>query len=397
MPAKKRLGAALAAVAAALSGPGGADAATRHVPAEFATIGEAVAAADSGDVVLVEPGTYAESIVLAEGRGNGVTLQSAGGAEVTTISYPEGQRPDPNEAVVTIQRCSAATRFEGFTVDGRDVARRGVLVNSNARPVLSALVIRGCEYGVSSHRGSAPIVESVRVLESRTAGLFVEDAAMEVRGAELTDGAKFGVYVDGTQDTLRLRDLTAARNRVGLQVLAGDVLVDGGVFSSNSHAGMIFQGVSPEVRGAVVEDHPNIGIVMERCNGKVSACTIRGNRFGLVAAIAGAPRITRCTFQDNAAYQVGVEGDAAPVIGGSLDDANRFLGASETAVRSSSSARVDATHNDWGTACPAGAMFRSDAGGELLTSPWVWGDPPAVVGTCEEAGEETATTTPGQE
>ncbi|MGQ0720426.1 MAG: right-handed parallel beta-helix repeat-containing protein [Candidatus Eiseniibacteriota bacterium] len=393
MRAKKSLGAVLAALAASASLPGGAAALTRHVPGEFATIGEALAAADSGDVILVEPGSYAESIVLAEGRGDGVTVQSSGGAEVTTISYPEGERPDPNESVVTFQRCSDATRFEGFTVDGRDVARRGVLVNSNAKPVLTNLVIRGCEYGVSSHRGSRPIVESVRVLESRTAGLFVQDASAEVRGAELTDGAKFGVYVDGTQDTLRLRDLAVARNAVGLQVLAGDVLVDGGAFSANSQAGMIFRGVSPEVRGAVIESQPQVGIVLERCGGGVFACTIRGNRFGLVAAIDGAPAVRGCTFQDNSAYHLGAEGDAAPLVGGSLEGATRFLGTPGTAaIRSSSSAAVDATHNDWGTACPDAAWFRRDGAGELLTSPWTYGDPPAVVATCEDAGGEAATT-----
>jgi hypothetical protein len=397
MQAKEILGAVLAATVVWFPAPEGAAAATRRVPGEFATITEAVAAADSGDVVLVEPGVYSESVVLAEGRGDGITLESTGGAEATTIRYPEGEKLDPNEAVVTLQRCSETTRLRGFTIDGRDVAARGVLVHSDSRPALSGLVIRGCAYGVAAQRGAAPVVDSVRVIEARTAGLLVADASAHVRAAELTDGAKFGVYVDGTRDTLRLRDLAVMRNGVGLQVVDGDVLVDGGTFAANGQAAMIFRGVSPEVRGAIVEDQPNVGVVLERCGGSITACTIRGNRFGLVTAIGGAPVIRRCTFQDNSAYHLGAEGDAAPIVGGGPDAANRFLGTPGiAALRSSSSASVDASYNDWGAACPDSTSFRRDGAGELVTSPWVWGEPPRAFESCEEPGGEAATT-PGPE
>lgn len=69
---------ALAALAFAFA----ASAADLHVPSQYATIQAAVAASARGDVVIVAPGTYNESIDL---MGRHLTLRSSGGAAVTTL------------------------------------------------------------------------------------------------------------------------------------------------------------------------------------------------------------------------------------------------------------------------------------------------------------------------
>src|SRR5688500_9861160 len=57
---------------AGLSGAGGE---VRHVPGEYATIQSAVAAAQSGDTILVAAGTYSENVVIST---SGVRLVGGG-------------------------------------------------------------------------------------------------------------------------------------------------------------------------------------------------------------------------------------------------------------------------------------------------------------------------------
>ena len=60
-----------------------ATAATLFVPANFPTIQDAVAAASSGDTIVVAPGTYTEQIDLL---GKSLVLQASGDANNTIIS-----------------------------------------------------------------------------------------------------------------------------------------------------------------------------------------------------------------------------------------------------------------------------------------------------------------------
>ncbi len=57
------------------------------VPADFASIAEAAEHAESGDTILVSPGTYHESEIRLQ---NGVTLRSVGGSDSTLIATPGG-------------------------------------------------------------------------------------------------------------------------------------------------------------------------------------------------------------------------------------------------------------------------------------------------------------------
>jgi hypothetical protein len=52
------------------------------VPFEYATIGEAIAAAGQDDIILLAPGTYNEAI---DYQGKAITIESSGGAEVTIL------------------------------------------------------------------------------------------------------------------------------------------------------------------------------------------------------------------------------------------------------------------------------------------------------------------------
>jgi len=363
----------LATLLGSLALAAGAGAVTLNVPADYPTITDALAVAEWGDTILVGPGVYKESLVLAEGAGDGVILKAAEGPEVTTIAY--GETANVNEAVVTFQRCSNSTQLLGFTIDGRDLARRGVLASGDSQPVLSNLVIRGAEYGIASHRGSMPYLVSVKVTSSLTAALFVQGGSADARECLFSGGEKFGVYVKGTLDPMRLRNCTVTKNlQVGLQATEGDFSLEGCTFSENGDTGVILQDVSPQITDCTFENNPNVGIVMEACWGTMTGCTIRNNLYGMVVSIEGEPEIYRCTFQDNQTYHLGIEGDANPVLGGSLENANRFLGEPSYAVQSSSTARVNATYNFWDKPCAPKEIFQNSGTGRLIRKPWAAGN-----------------------
>jgi hypothetical protein len=375
---------ASAALACLLLVAGGSlEAAELNVPAEYPTITEAIAAAEWGDVILVGPGIYKESIVFTDQSGDGVILKSTDGPDSTTIAY--GEVASVNEAVLTFQRCTNSTQVIGFTIDGREAAKRGILANSESKPVLVDLVIQGASYGLASHRTSLPYLQSVTIRKSAIAGLFIQGGSADARDCTFTEGEKFGVYIRGTADPARLRDCRVTLNgQVGVQATDGEFDFLGGEVTDNGDTGFILQDVSPTISDATISRHGNIGIVMEASSAVVRNCTITDADFGTVISIEGEPKIFNCTFESNASYHVGVEGDANPLIGGSFDRANRFVGDPSYVVQSSSSQKVIATHNYWGKPCVPKDIFQV-TGGRLIRKPWMSPDLELEFDDCDKS------------
>ncbi len=92
-----------------VNGSGGAD---------YLTITEALDSAQSGDNILVSPGTYNEYLTIEQS----LMLHSTGGSSTTTISGPAS-----NEDVLTVE--SANVSLEGFTITG---GYTGLVVEANA-------------------------------------------------------------------------------------------------------------------------------------------------------------------------------------------------------------------------------------------------------------------------
>lgn len=356
----------------------------RRVPDDFATISEAVAASEPGDTIEVGPGVYRESVLLTETKGDRLVIRSLEGAAKTTIAY--GDTANINEAVVTFQRCSNSTQFLGFTIDGRDTAKRGILVNSDSRPIIEDVAIRGCEYGVASHKGSSPYLRNVSAVGSGTAGLFVSGGAADAKDCRFTGSDKFGVYVSTGTTPVRLRNVTASDNgNVGIQASDCELSIETATVVNNGDTGIILQDTSPEITNALVEGHKNVGIVMEVSSAVLVNSIIRNNEYGVVASIEGEPRILKCTFQDNESYHVGIEGDSNPLIGGSPENANRFLGKAEARIQMSSSAAVIATHNFWDLPCAPKKFFLNTGSGKLKRRPWMSPHLAKVMDDCKEA------------
>lgn len=118
-----------------------ASSATRYVPAQYSTIQSAINASVNGDLILVSPGTYHESISY---NGKNVTLRSTDGPDVTTISaLGLGKR------VVYFTSVSNAATLDGFTIrDGNPTGTPltghggGILCCSSSSPTILNCIIR---------------------------------------------------------------------------------------------------------------------------------------------------------------------------------------------------------------------------------------------------------------
>ncbi|MBZ0268131.1 right-handed parallel beta-helix repeat-containing protein [bacterium] len=346
---------------------------TRSVPGDFATISEAVAASERGDTILVGPGIYQESVLLTDNAGSGLIIRSTDGSAKTTIVYPE--EANSNESVVTIQRCSNSTQFVGFRIDGRGVAKRGIIMNSDSKPVIVDVHVVGAEYGFAVYRGSRPYLRNVSTQNAATAGLFVSGGSADVKDATFTKSDKFGVYIGTATEEVRLRnvDITDCL-QVGLQAAESDFRYEGGNVTNNGDTGIILNETAPRLSNLTVTGHSNIGIVMEICSATLVDSRIADNDFGVVASIEGSPRIQRCVFENNKSYHIGIEGDAQPLIGGSLENANRFLGDTDYRIQHTSTQDVIATYNFWDLPCSPKKFFQINGGGKLRRKPWASGN-----------------------
>ena len=83
---------------------------TLQVPADFATIQQAIQAATNGDTVLVAPGTYQENLSFL---GKAIHVKSEAGPETTTIDANQS-----GSAVIFVNDEGADSILEGFTVTG---------------------------------------------------------------------------------------------------------------------------------------------------------------------------------------------------------------------------------------------------------------------------------------
>lgn len=83
---------------------------TINVPGDYPTIQAAIDAAQSGDVVVVAPGTYVEAINF---RGKAITVESSSGSDVTTIDAAA-----TGSVVRFVTGETRASVLQGFTLTG---------------------------------------------------------------------------------------------------------------------------------------------------------------------------------------------------------------------------------------------------------------------------------------
>ena len=113
-----------------------AQATTTYVPANQPTIQAAIDAATPGDVIVVAPGTYSETIDF---RGKGITLRSSDGPLVTII--------DGSGINGSVVQCVSGegpdTILEGFTIMGGNADVGGGMLNVGSSPTVIGSIFIG--------------------------------------------------------------------------------------------------------------------------------------------------------------------------------------------------------------------------------------------------------------
>lgn len=192
---------------------------TIHVPADHGTIQAALDAARPGDIVLVEPGTYRESLKVA---GKSLTLASR-----LLLSK------DPKDADQTILDGGASGKS-----DGEEILR----VEKGADVRLVGFTVRNSHHAVTV-RGKAQILQNRFHLNGDA--LSFESGSGVVRGNTFEDNSDDGIDMDGASEAL-IEDNVIRNNRddgieVRLHAFTGGLLkitIRSNVISGNKEDGI---------------------------------------------------------------------------------------------------------------------------------------------------------------
>jgi hypothetical protein len=233
--------------------------ATIHVPADYPTIQEAIAAASDGDEIIVAPRTYNEAIDflgkaihLRSGEGPDATTIDAAGLNSSVVQCTNGEGPD--------------SILEGFTVTGGT----GTVVGNE---------VRG---GGIYNLGSSPTVLNC-IIEENNIGLGTAR-----RGGGM--GNFHGSHPAVTNCTFRNN---SAR--------------DGGGMAN-------FYGSNPTVTGCIFENNmagwDGGGMRNRSASPNVTSCTFIGNTAnrwggGIANSVSSSPVITNCDFLGNTGNSAG--------------------------------------------------------------------------------------------
>ena len=256
---------------------------------DIRSIGEAIAAADPGDVIQVRAGYYAESLVIDKplpivGDSSGdVTLQADGQSAITFRAS--------NARVANLTIRQAATSGASYAVDiaGGRLVLEGCDISSSGK---ACVMIRG---------GAGPRLSANRIHNSRMGGVYIVDNSRgELVDNEICFNALAGVTIKHGSDPRLLRNRIHDNQQTGVLVLDGGL----GHLEDNDIAANTFAGVSVKNEANPVVSHNTIrdglasGVyVHDLGRGTFEDNTIIGNgKSGVTIEAGGNPTLRRNTI-----------------------------------------------------------------------------------------------------
>ena len=250
--------------------------------AYFATIADAVAAADDGDTVRVGPGTYIEAVVIDKD----ITLKADTPIEEVILRAPEdgpmaiisGQgrdtRRDATELPYAIRLVGVDATVSGLTIEGR----RSAIIAEGGSPLLEGLRLVKVGWPLA---GSGDELKGIH--------LFASDA--HVRDNTLIGGGNIQAVGDGN---LRVEDNVL----LGGPTIAGS-FGEKGVIRGNEIRDPSYEGIQIEDGGAAsVEDNilsgiPRTGILLGWTDATDTVASVRRNHIdGALVGIQLIPGVT---------------------------------------------------------------------------------------------------------
>lgn len=196
-----------------------------RVPEEYPTIQAAIDAASPGDVVLVAPGTYTESITLK----SGVTVRGSG-ADVTVI---DGSRV--RDAVLA--REIAESTITGFTIIG---GRLSGIRNDRSSMIIENNIIHGGSTGSVVFDGS--------------------DGVSLVRNNVITNTRGSGILGIGTPVTI-VNNVIIRNGSSGIEFWGSPITVTNNTIANNSGSGIVLRAnTSATITNNVITGNVDYGI-----------------------------------------------------------------------------------------------------------------------------------------
>jgi parallel beta-helix repeat protein/predicted outer membrane repeat protein len=233
--------------------------ALRLVPAECRTIQAAIRAANNGDTVLVEPGTY-ECTQALSFEGKLITVRGTGGAAQTILRRVQPAN-GPNEDPVVL--------FE-FTED--------------ERAVLQGFTLTGAPDGVSAlvcNRGSSPRIVSCVVTGNGGTGVSLSDSSATLENCTISSNSGGGVSSIGSSARLIQCIITG---NIGTGVFSNaSTSLQGCLIAENcAHQnGGGLNGFFASITNCCIERNTagasGGGVFLEGCGQELSDCILAGN------------------------------------------------------------------------------------------------------------------------
>jgi hypothetical protein len=275
-----RIAMAAAVVAAGLAAPAAAFAGEIHVPDDMPRLGDALDAAQPGDVVVLDRGVQRGTFVMHTA---GVTLEGRGG-RIVTGRRAAGQGAsalwitgaDVTVRNVEFQGAGVEVHADGVLVEG--CRFRGVGGRAGAPNLMQAEVRLAIAAWGDGHRIAGNVIDarrrSVGGIHVDGAGAVIEDNdVLGVRGGNGIQAFGDGVRIAGNR-------VVADRGRNGILVRGDDAVIEGNEIRMERAfgVGMLVDGASPEVVENAVDtvDSGGASIVVGASDGLVAGNDVVG-------------------------------------------------------------------------------------------------------------------------
>lgn len=280
-------------------------AATLHVPGGYGTIQAGIDAAGAGDLVLVAPGTYAETIDFL---GKAITVQGETRAAVTAI---DGNQSGP---VVTFDGGEGeASVIDGFTITNGDSAQGGGIYCNASSPTITNCAISGNnDIGHGEGGGVYCGLESSLMIEDCTisgnhaydgGGIYIASSSLTITNCTISGNSVLGSGAAGGGVYSEYASLTITNCTISENSTQGfwDYYSGpgGGIYGYEST--LTVAGCA--VTGNSTSDGVGGGICLSHSLGAIDDCTITGNFAksggGGISCASSSPAITHCTISAN--------------------------------------------------------------------------------------------------
>jgi len=340
---------------------------------QYRTIAEAVEAAEDGDTVVVRPGIYRESVVIAKDitlRGEGdrdeIIIESP--AELPDLIDPRAEDPfalrlDGSSATVlnlTFRGPASAIDIRGGSpwienvavidvagdgisiVDGsapeihRSLFRKGgVFVDGASRPVIkdnefveSGIQIGPCCWitppagtGTPSDPPSVALIEGNIFQDSRQAIFVGVGMSATIEDNTIMNSEESGLFLGYVGPDTAVRRNVIRDNQTAIMIVDGEpIVIDANDVNANE-AGIVLSGSASTLRANVVRGN-KAGIVIGSSDGGASPTlqgnTIEGNGRGLAIMAGTSPVLSDNVVCDNETNVVMVEGATATLEGNQI-------------------------------------------------------------------------------